>query len=130
MNRRLPYLLLLLFLVAGLMGAAYGAESGQLILVRAAFGSGGYGQSGQVELNSITTVPYAASAPGSSLLNIYPNFLAPASDGAGLVTRERIRRILLGQETADDPVAIDFGGNRDGLVDIADLVSRTNRGLP
>jgi hypothetical protein len=127
MNRRLLYLLLM---TASLLGAAYGAESGQLILVRAACGSGGYGQSSQIELSSITTPSYTASAPGSSLLNIYPDFLAPASDSAGLVTRVRIQRILLGQDTTRDPVAIDFGGNRDGRVDIADLVSRTNRRLP
>lgn len=105
-------------------------ENSQLILVRSTFASGGLSENIPLQLQSATTNFFAAPAPSSTLLTLYPGFLAPATDPVGLVTRDRIQRILLGQDSAPDLVAIDFAGNRDGRVDAADLVSAGNRQVP
>ena len=71
-----------------------------------------------------------AEAPGSSLLNLYPGYLAPATDRRGLITDGRITDILLGRQTTPEPVAIDFAGNRDGHIDVADVITVTQRLVP
>lgn len=125
-----PSTILLLSVLLGVAALAGAAENSRAILVRATFASGGLVQNARVTLETASTDNHVASAPGTTLANLYPNYLAPASDAGGLVTRDRIRKMLLGQEPVRDRVAVDFAGNRDGLVDIADFVARTSRRLP
>ena len=93
---------LALFLSLAGMTSAQGFENGRVELVRATFGSGNLGANAalefQSEMSPILTYTPVAEAPGSSLISLYPGYLAPATDRRGLITDGRITDILLGRE--------------------------------
>ena len=115
-------------------GQVFGFDNARVELVRTGFGAGLIGTNSALELQSILqpalTWPSGAGDPGATLIDFQPGYLAPVSDRRGLITQGRMRDVLLGREILPEPVAVDFAGNRDGRIDVADLVSLAQRLVP
>ncbi len=104
-------------------------DSARLALLRGGTGSGGVTESAGLRLAGGVTAGAATFAPASATATLYPGRFAPSTDAAGLITQARMSGALLGAAPAD-PLALDFAGNRDGRVDVSDLVTLVNRLVP
>lgn len=108
-------------LLAAAVSVAHAAETARVEMVRSGFAWGAAAQTAQVE---VQTAGHALTSPvptGTEPI-LFPGLLAPGSDAAGLLTPARVQAMLLGTAAILDPIALDFAGNRDGQVDVADLV--------
>jgi hypothetical protein len=106
--------------------AADGRNS-RLVLMRTAFAPGGVAANARLSVQLVQSGFFSAADAGSAQMAFHPGYLAPPTDRAGLVTRRRIAAMLIGEETPAEPLAVDFAGNRDGRIDVADLVTATDR---
>ena len=128
---RMTGLLMTTALVATIV-PGHAAENGRVIVVRQSVGGpGAIGFSASIELHE-TIQPYhtAPAEAGSVRVALHPGYLAAPADRFGPISRERMRNYMLGIDASVEPAALDFAGNRDGRVDIGDLVTGVRRQLP
>ena len=100
------------------------AENSRVQLVRGSFGSGVRIENARVVVTgSLQVNPVGAGSAEAARVTVYAGTLAPATFRGGLITPARLQAVLLGTAAAVEPIALDFAGNRDGRIDVADIVA-------
>jgi hypothetical protein len=128
-SRTFPIAAILLALLLAAVPAA-DRRNDRLVLMRSAFGSGTAGANARIAFELVQTQTVSPVVPSTVRLALHPGYLAPPSDRSGLIARSRIAGVVIGEVAPDEPLALDFAGNRDGRIDVADLVAATNRQRP
>ncbi len=127
MKMKLGRLLLPLALTGALAVGAPPAENARLALMRADAAAGGVFENQRIVLTVAVTPLAVPEVAESATLRLWPGPHAPASDRAGLITPRRLGGFLIGAEVPPEPLAALFAGNRDGDLNIIDMVSLTDR---
>lgn len=125
MNRRIIPLLMLMGMVL-IAQAAADQQTPTHTQIRTAAVSGGFHQSPVAVARVATGQPHVAFG-GNTAAEQTTGFLFAPVDRFGRVRIARVIDYILGQSETVNPTLIDFYGNQDGRLDVADLVALINR---
>ena len=120
-----------LFSAPGFLFASPIAENERVALMRASQASGGALECARLRVCCAGQPAVAPGAPPQmAALWFFPGLWAPPADRAGLLGAARLARMIVGLESVPEALAAQWAGNKDGQLDVADVVDAVNRLLP